>query len=303
MTIFLTLLVKIIPLYIFILLGYLANRYARVNREAIAILLIYILVPLVVFGGTTDANLNVGTLSLPFLFFFLACGMCFTFYKLAARIWSGSEKNIIAYCAGTGNTGYFGLPVAIALFGAQVAPLIILSMFGFLVYEASLGFYITARGNLPIKTSIMRVLKLPTIYAFALGLLANILGIRFSHDYNSFFTHIQGAYSVLGIMLIGFGIGELSKLKFDIKFIGITFLARFIVWPLVIMLIIILDHYTLQLYNPQIYKVMLLMATVPLAANAVAFSTILKVHPEKMALAVLLSTLFALFYIPLVMTL
>jgi malate permease and related proteins len=40
------------------------------------------------------------------------------------------------------------------------------------------------------------------------------------------------------------------------------------------------------------------MAIVPLAANTVALATELKVHPERAAIAVLLSTLFALFYIP-----
>jgi predicted permease len=101
-------------------------------------------------------------------------------------------------------------------------------------------------------------------------------------------------------MLIGLGIGVRKKLKFDFKFIGVTFFAKFITWPLLILLIILLDKSFLHLYNPQIYEVMLLISIVPLAANAVAFSTLLQLHPEKASLAVLLSTVFALFYIPLV---
>jgi len=46
-----------------------------------------------------------------------------------------------------------------------------------------------------------------------------------------------------------------------------------------------------------------LFSIFPIAANKVAFATELKVHPEKAALTVFLSTLFALFYIPLVVSL
>jgi len=66
------------------------------------------------------------------------------------------------------------------------------------------------------------------------------------------------------------------------------------------MLVVWVDNITLQLYNTSIHKVMILMSIVPLAANTVAFATELKAQPEKASLAVMLSTLFALFYIPLI---
>lgn len=303
MQVFLTLLEKIIPLYLIIALGYFLRRYNHINNKTIATLLIYVLVPVVVFDGAARANLELSTISLPFLFFILSCTICLSFYAISSFIWPGSEKNLIAYAAGTGNTGYFGLPVAIALFGEHTVPLMVMSMFGLLVYEASLGFFIMSRGNLSVKNSLMHVVKLPTIYAFALGLLVNLAHLKLGTNYNSLLINFRGAYSVLGMMLIGLGIGASKKLQFDIKFIAVTFFAKFAVWPLLILLIIFADKFFLHIYNLQIYEVMLLLSIVPLAANAVAFSTVLKLHPEKAALAVLLSTLFALFYIPLMIML
>jgi predicted permease len=43
---------------------------------------------------------------------------------------------------------------------------------------------------------------------------------------------------------------------------------------------------------------LVLASAVPLAADTVAFAALLKCHPEEMASAVVLSSLFALFYIP-----
>jgi predicted permease len=68
-------------------------------------------------------------------------------------------------------------------------------------------------------------------------------------------------------------------------------------------LIILIDIRWLHLFNPLIYHVLALLAIVPLAANTVAYATQLNAHPEKAAVTVLASTLWALIYIPLIMSL
>ncbi|MRT52130.1 AEC family transporter, partial [Xylella fastidiosa subsp. multiplex] len=43
----------------------------------------------------------------------------FIAYGLARMIWSDGRVNIFSFAVGTGNTGYFELPIAFALFNAQ----------------------------------------------------------------------------------------------------------------------------------------------------------------------------------------
>ncbi|HRH94225.1 MAG TPA: AEC family transporter, partial [Candidatus Peribacteria bacterium] len=86
----------------------------------------------------------------------------------------------------------------------------------------------------------------------------------------------------------------------DYAFFCLCFVAKFIVWPVVTGLIILADLSVFHLYSPVIHKVMILLSVTPLAANTVVLATALKAQPEKAALAVLLSTVFALFFIPLV---
>lgn len=298
-TVFLTLVLKILPLYVLIVLGYIAGRYLKASKETVARLLIYIIAPAVVFNSVFTTPLAANILSLPFFFFVLCCSLCLGTYAWAKYIWSDATKNILAFTAGCGNTGYFGLPVAIALFGPESAGLVILSVLGVILYENSLGFFITARGHHTVKESIIRVLKLPTMYAFIVALALNLLGIRFGQAYTDFALLFRGAYTVLGMMLIGLGLSSISNFKFDFKFVAATFLAKFIIWPLIVLAIISIDKASFGFFTEQIYKVMILMSIVPLAANTVAFATELNAHPEKASFAVLLSTVFALFYIPL----
>ena len=51
-----------------------------------------------------------------------------------------------------------------------------------------------------------------------------------------------------------------------------------------------------------LYRVFLIMAIVPLASNTVALATELKAQSEKAAVAVLYSALFAVMYIPIVVS-
>jgi predicted permease len=58
------------------------------------------------------------------------------------------------------------------------------------------------------------------------------------------------------------------------------------------------DRHFLHLYPHTVHQIMIIISSVPLAANTVTMSTELRLEPEKAGVAVLLSTIFSLFFIP-----
>ena len=78
---------------------------------------------------------------------------------------------------------------------------------------------------------------------------------------------------------------------------------KFIIWPLIVSALIYFDKSFFHIFPSGSYEVMLLMSITPIAANTVIFASELKVEPEKAAMAVFSSTVIALFYIPLVVSL
>ena len=300
MEIFFTLLGKLIPLYVVIFLGYIAGRFLNVRKESIASLLIYIIAPIIVFHGVATTKLTPGVLSLPLLFFIIACILSLLFLWIGKSFWKDTTKNILAFTAGTGNTGYFGIPVALILFDESAVGFIVIAILGLMLYENSVGFFITARGHHTVKEALIKVVRLPTLYAFFLGVLVQLAAIPFGQALSDVMVSFRGAYSMLGMMMIGLGLASINRFSIDYLFLGLSFLAKFILWPLIMLLVIVFDNLWLRLYTPAIHKVLVLLSIVPLAANTVAFATELKAEPEKAALAVGLSTLFALFYIPLI---
>ena len=76
---------KILPLYLFIILGFAAGRRLHIDKDSIAKLLIYVIAPIIVFHGAVSANLQLGLLLVPVLFFGVATSLCLTTYMVARR--------------------------------------------------------------------------------------------------------------------------------------------------------------------------------------------------------------------------
>lgn len=298
MDIFQTLLFRLIPLLFLVGVGIFARRKLELDRESIAKLTIYIVAPIVMFTNILQIELEPEYLAVPFGFMLTGCVICFIFYRFSRSLFPSPVPNLIGFSAGNSNTGYFGLPVAIAVFGSEVTGLYMLFILGFLLFENTYGFYVLARGNFTARDAIHRLLKLPAFYAFSLAIPLNLLGLKLSTSIIDFSSSFRGAYTVLGMMIVGMGVAEVKSWKMDWKFIGTLFLAKFIVWPLSAGLFIYFDQTILHIFDSQIHQMLILISCCPLAANAVAFSVMLKTEPEKAALSVLVSTLFAVIYIP-----
>ncbi|HSW96395.1 MAG TPA: hypothetical protein VLF89_01065 [Candidatus Saccharimonadales bacterium] len=144
----------------------------------------------------------------------------------------------------------------------------------------------------------IKVIKLPLLYACFLGISINLLHIKLGGIFLDAANDFRGAFIVLGMMMIGLGLASIKHYTWDKTFLGYIFLCKFLLWPLLMLFIITIDVHTIKLLNPLLHKLLLIMSLVPLAADTVSYATTLKAQPEKASLAVLLSTLFALFYIP-----
>lgn len=294
---------KIMPLYVGIFMGFLAGKLFDANKETVAQILFFLITPIIVFNGVVQTHLDLSILALPFLTFAISSGLCFIFYQISKRIWQDPSKNLMAFSAGGANTGYFGLPIAITLFDEQGVGIYIMLLLGMTLYDSTVGYYIFAKGAHSVSEHpLKKVLKVPSLYAFLIGIFVNFSSIPIPEPIKEFMGHVKSTYTVLGMMVIGLGLSTLKTFKLDFKFIGMTFFAKFIVWPLLILTIIAGDAYFFGFFNVKIYNALVLFSLAPLAVNMVVLASLFKNQPEKAATAVLLSILFALVYIPVMTT-
>jgi predicted permease len=292
------LIANILPLYILIALGYIAGRWLDVNLPSMATIAIYIIAPIVNFGAMAKLEFTPGYISLPVVFFIVSALIGMATYKIATAIWKNNNANLIAMSSVTGNTGYFGLPLVLALFGPQWVGVYMLMNLGVLLNEIGLGYYFGARGHADVKGALMKVIKLPVIHAIWLGLVFNMLDFPLPDVFTRYWTFATGAWVFIGMMLIGVALSKQPRLELDGRLMRWMFASKFIVWPLIGAGIIAGDHFIFHIFDPVIYSLVAIFTSVPLAGNLVAFAANLNLHPERTAGAVLVSTVLALGTVP-----
>jgi len=299
MTVFLTLLGKILPLYLSIILGIFSTLFLKCDKETVAKILLFILAPLIVFNATMNVKLDATVIFMPTFFFLLSSLMAFVLLFYFKKVWSDNTSNLLAFSTSTGNTGNIGIPLAILFLEPKLVDIFIFTVLASILYQNSVGYYITAKGNFTAKESLKKVLKLPVLHAFILGIVLNLLEVKIPEIFMDYSNYLKGAYAILGMMLLGMGMENIKNdNSFDKKFIGYSLAIKFLLWPTLILIFIYLDKNFIHFLDDGFYMVMFLFSIVPLAGNTVTVATLLDVKPQKISLAVFISTLVSLFYIP-----
>lgn len=297
-TLYLSIIQRVVPLFLYGLLGYFVGKRTQVHQRSFATALFYYVVPLVLFMGTLQAKLSPSLISLPILVYAVSCICCLITLKWMGKRWKDGTANLLAFAAGTANSGYFGLPVAMALFSPQGVAVYLFTLMGMTLYESSVGFFVAALGKSSMRRALIKVLTLPTLWAFLLAILCNLLGMRLPTSLLPIETVIRIAYSCLGMMVIGIGIARISRFSFDWPYIRAAFAIRYFLWPVAIVAIFLIDKTLLHVYSREVFQSFLIIAMVPLPSNMVVVASLCNLQPEKAATAVALSIGAGLLFVP-----
>lgn len=298
MAIFSLVFFKVLSSLLSVIIGFMSGKYSNVEKDSIASLLFYFVAPIVFFAIPTSTNLIFSSLGITLLTFTLCTILGFFSYWLYGKIWQDSHRNILALSAGTGNSGYVVLPIATVLFDDYTLSIYALGLIGISIYEASIGCYFCARSVTTFKQSVLKVAKLPLLNAFFLGCAMSLMGFKLPDFFDEFVNNMKGAYSILGMVTIGLALSVIKNFKLDVKFTGAAFASKFLFYPILFNIFILLDRFIFEQLDTNYYNALQLLCVAPLATNTIVLASLYKIYPEKVATAVLLSLLFVLIYMP-----
>ena len=140
--------------------------------------------------------------------------------------------------------------------------------------------------------------SLESLLAAGLGVLCKNQSIGLPVVALDTFDFLTQGYSTLGMMLVGLGLTSLNLRRLDISWIAYTFTAKFLVWPALAILAVMLDRALFGLFDPLAHQVLVIQSLVPMAAMTAVHASVQQVHPDKASLAVALSTVLALAWLP-----
>lgn len=282
-------------------LGYGLGKLHQVDLKSIAHLLVYGFVPVVVSGAVAQLTFTPEVLLLPVVGFALCCVVGFISLWLGRRLVDDKlAVYLLPLAVGSGNVGFFGLPVAIALLGNDHVGTYMLAILGAVVYDGTIGYYYVARGNLTVSDALRRVARLPVLYGMAIGFVLSIMQIGLPAPLMKFWEVAKGAYICLGIMLVGLALANQRHFKWDYQLIGVGLFGKFLM-PTTALGLIVLDKVLTNLLSPIMAQCLIVIAVCPIASNTTAYAAQNDMPVQKAASLVMISTVLAIVALPFVL--
>ncbi|ASI47388.1 MAG: AEC family transporter [Anaplasma ovis] len=300
---FFALMLKVLPAYVTILLGFVAGRVVKLDCATIGKLLFYCVGPIVVFFGILKINITPELVLLPVITFVICCTMSLIVYNVSSLVFRDHIRNMLAFTSGSSSMGFFGLPIAIALFDESTVSIYLLCYVGMLFFENSFGFYIATRGLYTPRQCFRQLITLPTFHAAVAALLCNHFEMRVPEFLLRVPTDLASTYMVLGTMLLGISVANIKDFAINWKLMALTVLIKYVAWPLLALLLIFLDRKGPCLYDSQVYQALILLAIIPISSTGVILAYTTNYKPDVAAIMLLISTLVGIFYVPFMISL
>lgn len=289
---------RLLPLTLLIAFGFIAGRWQGLESRHLAGPMIYLLTPVVIFKAGLGVPRSALLLGLPLMVWCLCAVVSLSFYQLGRRWLQDSRANILAMGVVCSNTGYLGIPLALLLLGEAHLGIYVVVMLGVTLYENTLAFYLAAAGRHPPRQALQMVLRLPALYAFAAGVAAQSLGWSIPSIWMPVVDAVQGAYVVLGMMMIGLGIARFRLESVSPLFLGLLLAGKFVAWPALALLVVTVDAHWQGWLDAPARSALLLVSLLPISVSTQVFASLLNLHAQRVATAVLISTVLALLILP-----
>lgn len=278
------------------------------NKALLPKLVNYVSLPLFFIYNITHAFSHDQLLSLitgsivPFIS--IAC--CFVLSIIFARFMSKKgHRGIFESSFTTSNTIFVGLPVTMALFGEEAIPYTLLYFFANTTFFWTLGnacLQSDARGfsfREMLTISTLKRIFSPPILGFIASLIILIFNIplpKFFMDTAQYLGNLTTPIALIFIGVTLYSMG-LKKIRFNLELSGIC-LGRFLIAPI--------SMYILAHIFPMpelMYKVFVIMASLPVMIQTVVLSSLYKTDTEYATLVVSATTLLSIITIPIYMVL
>jgi predicted permease len=290
-----SILLKTLPFFTLIGVGYLAGRSRMFPQEGVAWLtkfVFYFALSAMLFRFA--ANLSLAEIFDPtFVLAYLSASLLLYVLVLGVATIRGrgiEEAAMEAQCAQSGNTGFLGVPMLVVLLGpAAAGPVLMVLTVDMVVFSSLFTLIITgARGGAlgwhTLKSLALGWLKNPMVVSIVLGLIWSGWALPVPGPVNEFLSLLGGAATpgalfAIGASLAGRGaerLGVASWLSF----------AKLILHPLLVAIA------ALWLFpvGREAAGVMIAAASLPVAGNVYILAQHYGVAPQRVSTAILIST-------------
>ncbi|WP_050528251.1 AEC family transporter [Pseudorhodobacter aquimaris] len=304
----LPILLKTLPFFALIGLGYWAARVRFFTPEATAWLtkfVFYFALSAMLFRFASNLSLAQVWDARFVAAYLLGCTVVYALAFGVAR-WrkvSVEEAAVEAQCAVIGNTGFLGVPMLVVLMGPQAAgPVLMVLAIDLIVFSTIITLIITGmrQGGMSfgmIKVLAIGLLKNPMIVSMALGLCWSTTGVAVPEPVNDFMALLGGAATPGALFAIGASLAGKSAERLAVA--GWLSFCKLVLHPAAVAFAAIVIFHV----DAEAAGVMIAAAALPVAGNVYILAQHFGVAPQRVSASILISTAVSIVTVTIVMAL
>jgi len=290
----------IVPIAIPVLAGWLLRKQFGLDTGPLMTITLYVLVPALVFNALMKAELQSEMIWSTLAFSLLNLAAMWLIAYLWARLLrlSAPDRAGLTMIATFTNSVNYGIPLIIMAFGQKgmdyAAVYVIMAM----ILMHTVGIYIAARAHFSIRDAVLSVFKLPAIYAVAAAAVLKPLDIGMPAGIEKGISMLAEALPPLVLMVLGAQMAGVTREQPDSgsrKTFWSGLAVRMLAAPLVAALIL----RALGIEGTH-FMVLLILASMPVAVNAVVLAEKFDASPKVLAKCILWTTLASFAVLPIV---
>lgn len=178
-------------------------------------LLMYVGMPFLILSGTVN-NISFDKALIIKLILTSAVGIAFTFAMfflskpITAMEKSEKTRGMMRFCMAFSNNGFLGIPLAVAVFGADSPVMTVLVILNIItnILMYTLGVYLVSGDK--SRISLKKAFLNPVLVAFIVGVVLNLMKVNtYIPEISTFSAHFSGLVTPLSMTILGMKMAEI----------------------------------------------------------------------------------------------
>ncbi|WP_404455060.1 AEC family transporter [Oceanobacillus kapialis] len=288
----------VLPVLMVFTIGFIVQKIKKVDLKAISTISIYIFIPALVFRSIYETEFQQQHLILVVVVFLLTVITILLIKGIAKlkKLDKGKE-NVFILATIFMNAGNYGSPVILFVLGEEAFHYAISFYVLQVILFNTLGVYYASKETSDLKKGLLKVLRLPAIYAVMIALvLKQFPNLLPSNIMTSVDLLADGAIPII-MLILGMQIANLELTAISWKEISLVTVIRLLISPIIVLgLTMILPIETLY------RNVLIILAAMPTAVNATVYALEFDGNAKFVSVATLVNTIISFITISILLT-
>ncbi|WP_194841447.1 AEC family transporter [Sporosarcina obsidiansis] len=290
----------ITPVLFIFIIGFIGQKFLSFDIKTISTAALYLMSPFLAFRTFYMNELDQSYLYIA-AFAVLLLVILFIVVWLTANMMNASRSERSAMILGGVfmNSGNYGVPVVLFVFGSDAFDYGVIMMVFQSILMNSIGIFFASIGGEAQATwrdSMQRVIRMPLIYAAILGIIFQISSVKLSDPMMQGIGLIADASIPVVMLVLGMQLAMIVRKRVAYRYVTAVTLIRMILSPVIAVVILLFMP-----VNDLLKAVLIIQAAMPGSANTTMFAVQFGTEPDLVSFTTLTTTLMSLLTIPIVL--